>query len=175
MTNETTPDADAVPTLSNPETLRGREAVEFREETTVHDDRDHCAVGIEGRAVVGVTNDDAVLVLVHEEMDHAMLPNGKVESGDDWAAVGRQRVEHLTDLPVEIDGPARVRNVEHVVEGDDEPHTTSYQVVFRASPAADIDRVTDGCDWHAEWCDELPEVVADMERPEADDIRLFVE
>lgn len=176
MQDEVTPDTDDASTLSDPESLRDREDVEFREETRVHDDEDHCAVGIEGRAVVGVTDDDGeVLVIVHEEMDHAMLPNGKVESGDDWAAVGRDRVEHLTDLPVDLDGPVRVRKAEHVVEGDEEPHTTSYQVVFAASPAADADRVSDGCDWHAGWFDELPEVVADVERPSVDDIRLFVE
>lgn len=174
MQDEATPDAAS--TLSDPESLRDREDVEFLETTFVHDDRDHCAVDVDGRAVVGVTDDDgAVLAIVLDEENHAVLPNGKVESDDDWAAVGRDRVEHLTDLPVDLDGPVRVRRTEHVVEGDEEPHTTSYQVVFAASPAAETDRVTDGCDWHAEWCDELPEVVADVERPSVDDIRLFVE
>lgn len=173
MQDEATPDADDAPSFSDPESLREREDVDFLESTRVHEDEDHCAVGVEGQAVVGVTNDDEVLVLVHDEFGPG-LPNGAVESGDDWAAVGRERVEHLMDLSVEIDGPERVRKIEHLVEGDDEPHTTSYLVVFRASPAADADPsdVTDGCDWHAEWIDALPE--SDDDGALEDDIRLFV-
>ena len=129
----------------------------------------------DGRAVVGVTDDDGdALVIVNEEQDFAMLPNGTVESGDDWAAVARERVEHLTGLPVEIDGVERARKVEHVVGGDDEPHTTSYQVVFAASPTTDDRTISHGCDWRGEWCDAFPEDVAD-EGPAQDDVRLFLD
>lgn len=174
MPDEVTPNTDA-PTLFDPESLREREDVEFLEATNVHDDRDHCASDVEGRAVVGVTNDDGdVLVIVNDERAFATLPNGKVESGDDWAEVGRERVEHLTSLPVEIDGVERVRRVEHFTEGENEPHTTSHQVVFSASPATDDPSISHGCDWRGEWCDELPEQAPD-EGPARDDIRLFAD
>lgn len=172
MSNPTT--SVDTPTVTDPESLREREDVEFLEATAVHDDRGHCAVDSDGRAVVGVTNDEGeTLLVVDYDRPFAMLPNGTVESGDDWAEVGRQRVEHLTDLPVEIDGIERVRRVEHRTESEDEPHATSYQVVFAASPATDDLDISHGCDWRGEWCDELP-VEVDSELSEAD-IRLFVD
>jgi len=176
MPDEATPDAADAPTVSDPDALRDRGGVEFREETRVHDDRDHCAAEGENRVAVGVTDEEGtVLAIVLDDGTRAMLPNGTVESGDDWAAAGRERVEHLTDLRVEIDGPERVRRVEHVVGGSRDPHATSYEVVFAASPADPPDerRISDGCDWRAEWLDELPDAVEDG--PAVDDIRLFVD
>jgi len=176
MPDEPTPNAADAPTVSDPDALRDREDVAFREETRVHDDRDHCAAAGEDRVAVGVTDEDgAVLAIVTDDETRAILPNGTVESDADWAAAGRERVEHLTDLRVEIDGPERVRRVEHVVDGEEDPHATSYEVVFAASPAdppADR-RISDGCDWRAEWLDELPDAVEDG--PATDDVRLFVD
>ncbi|PSP57430.1 hypothetical protein BRC82_00300 [Halobacteriales archaeon QS_1_67_19] len=174
MHDDTTQD-DSVQSLTDPESLRERPDVEFRETTRVHDDADHCAVGNDGVVAIGVTDADGkVLALRHDEGEApVVLPNGRIESGEDWVAVGRERVEHLTDLPVEIEGPERVRKVEHVVEGDDERHTTSHEVVFRASPAGDPDRVTDGCDWHAAWLDEFPDDATTDDGPAAADVRLF--
>ncbi|WP_134668778.1 hypothetical protein [Halorussus marinus] len=176
MPDQPTPDAADVPIDSDPDALRAREGVDVREETRVHDDRDHCAADGEGRVAVGVTDEaGAVLAIVLDDGSRAMLPNGTAEPGDDWAAAGRERVEHLTDLRVEIDGPERVRRVEHVVEGSPDPHATSYEVVFAASPADPPDerRVSDGCDWRAEWLDELPDAVEDG--PAAEDVRLFAD
>lgn len=181
MTETSTRNADEASDDSrfDPETLREREDVEYVEATKVNEDTDHCAVDIEGRAAVGVTNDAGeVLTIVDDETRFTLLPNSMVEAGDDWVAAGRDHVEQMFDLPVEIDEPRRVRKVEHVLEGDDEPHTTSYHVVFGASPAADPENATDGCNWHVEWLDRFPEDAAnedgDGDLAEAD-VRLFME
>lgn len=177
------PPADDVPpteSLSDPESLRERDDVPFREETSVHDDEDHCSVGIEGRAVVGVTNDDGeVLLTVNEAIPVALLPHEPVESGDDWAAAARRAVEGVTDLTVRLDGVELVRDLDHFVEGNDEIHTTTHNVVFRASPVetgADDFGFPDDCDWSADWFDEFPEDrTDDVGGPVEDDVRLFVD
>ena len=180
--DETTTTDDAAPTesLTDPESLREREDVAFVEETSVHDDEDHCSVGIDGRAVVGVTNDDGeVLLAVHEESSIAMLPHGPVEPGNDWGTVGRRAVEEMTGVAVELDGPELVRDFDHFVEGDDERHTTSHNVVFRASPAGDETATDPGVagndDWDAGWFDEFPEDLSAVEGPVEDDVRLFLD
>lgn len=162
--------------LFDPETLRDEAEVEFTEATRVHEDEDHCSVGIEGKAVVGVTDDDGELLLVvDDERKFATLPAGNVESDDDWAAVGKDRTEHLLELPIELDGPKRVREVEHVTEEDEQAHATSYEVIFAASPTADPSRATDGCDWRAEWVEAFPENVDNDGGPAEADVRLFVD
>lgn len=167
--------------LTDPESLRDRDDVPFVAETSVHDDADHCSVGIEGRAVVGVTDADGRLLLaIHEDASVAMLPHGPVESGDDWTAVGRRAVEEMTGVAVEIDEPELVRDFDHFVEGDDERHTTSYNVVFRASPVAggsgaDDPGVPENDDWDAAWFDEFPEDLSDVGGSVEDDVRLFLD
>lgn len=167
---------------SGPDSLRHRDDVPFVEATNVHDDADHCSVGIEGRAVVGVTNDDGeVLLMVNEEIPVAILPNETVEPGDDWTAAARRAVEGVTDLSVDLDGLELVRDVDHFVEEahDDEPHATSSNVVFRASPAdgAETENFgdTDDCDWSAGWFDEFPEDLTDVGGLVEADVRLFVD
>ena len=163
--------------FSDPETLRDAESVTFTEETRVHDDRDHCAVGIEGRSVIGVTNDEgAVLLAVHTDASVAMLPHGKVEPGDGWATVGRRTVEELTDVTVEIDGIDCVREITHLAEGEDDPHDVSYNVIFSASPVGDEkDADEPGTDdvWNAGWFDDFPADLTDEAGVAEDDIRLF--
>lgn len=195
MTNEITRDGSTdvqTESFSDPESLREREDVPFVEETSVHDE-DHCSVGIDGRTVVGVTTDDgAVLLAVHEESSIAMLPHGPVESGDDWATVGRRAVEEMTGVAVELDGPELVRDFDHFVESEarcasdnraakprDERHTTSYNVVFRASPVGDEISTDPGVagndDWDAGWFDEFPGNLSDVGGPVEDDVRLFLD
>ncbi|WP_137286203.1 NUDIX domain-containing protein [Halorussus salinisoli] len=190
---ETSPEAidDAPPaeeqppveSFSDPEILRDRAGVRFTHEEAVHDDRDHCNTDIDGRAVVGVTNDAGeVLLAVHREESVAMLPHGGVEPGDDWAAVARQTVEITTELPFEIDGVKVVREIDHFAKGEDEPHATTYGVVFHASLTGDPKSASaespshdDNEHWDADWFGEAPENTPEgFDLPE-DDIRLFVD
>lgn len=177
--------------LADPASLCDCEEIRFTDETAVHDDRDHCNTDIDGRAVVGVTNDAGeVLLAVHREETVAMLPHGRVESGDDWLATARRKVEITTDLPFEIDGVEAVREIDHVVEGEDDPHATTYGVVFRASLVADSADADDSADdpadvadpgtddndhWDADWFDAVPENTPPGSGLVADDIRLFVD
>jgi len=175
-----TDDEPTLDSLADPESLRDREEIPFTDETAVHDDRDHCNADIDGRAVVGVTNDaGGVLLAVHREEAVAMLPHGAVESGDDWLATARGKVEITTDLSFEIDGVEAVREIDHFAEGEDEPHATTYGVVFRASLADDSADATDpGTDdndhWDADWFGEVPETLPDGDLVEAD-VRLFID
>lgn len=165
-------------TLAGPESLFDREDVEFRETTYVHDDRDHCESEVDGRAVVGVTNGEGeVLLLEHRSGEHAILPNEVVEPGEDWAAVGRRAVEEATGVTVRIDDTVRVREVEHVVDGEPGPHATTHHVVFSASVAGSPDDaagiVASEARWDAGWFDEVP--VDAGQDDVLDDVRLFVE
>jgi hypothetical protein len=188
---DTSPDANDAPSaeehtiesFSDPEDLRDREAVRFTHEEAVHDDRDHCNVDIEGRAVVGVTNDAGeVLLAVHKEEGVAMLPHGAVESGDDWVAVARRKGEITTDLDFEIGGVEVVREIDHFAEGEDEPHATTYGVVFHASFVGDPESTSaenpshpDNEHWDADWFGAVPENTPEGSGLVEDDIRLFVD
>jgi len=181
-------DADSNSTLdflSDPGDLRDREEVRFTHEEAVHDDRDHCNVDIEGRAVVGVTNDAGeVLLAVHKEEGVAMLPHGAVESDDDWIAVARRKGEITTELDFEIDGVEVVREIDHFAEGEDEPHATTYGVAFHASLAGATESVSasaetpshpDNEHWDAEWFNTVPGNTPEGSGLVEDDIRLFVD
>lgn len=176
--------------ISDPGTLRGRDDVEFREETMVHADEDHCGVASEGRVIVGVTGSAGdVLLLVHRTAAIATLPNGRVDASDEWARAARRAVDETTGVDVELAGPVVVRAIEHyVADGDDpaadnrpsdadEPRATSFEVVFRASPAEggarDGQPHTDDHDWVAGWFDELPNDLSDVDGFVEDDVRRF--
>jgi uncharacterized protein YunC (DUF1805 family) len=192
---DTSPEAtdDASPTdsgtdftldsLADPEDLREDEEVRFTDEEAIHDDRDHCNVDIEGRAVVGVTNDAGeVLLAVHKEEGVAMLPHGAVESGDDWVAVARRKAGITTDLDFVIDRVEVVREIDHFAEGEDEPHATTYGVVFHASFVGDPESTSaenpshpDNEHWDADWFGAVPENIPEGFGLVEDDIRLFVD
>lgn len=179
---EATDEVSPSESLSDPETIRDREGVRFTEEEAIHEDQAHCNTDIEGRAVVGVTNDAGeVLLAVHKEEAVAMLPHGEVGSGDDWAAVAREKIEITTDLACEIDGVEVVREIDHFVEGDEEPHSTTYGVVFGASLAAAAEGAhaedpshDENEHWDAEWFATVPENLPGGDLVEAD-VRLFVD
>jgi hypothetical protein len=203
----TVPDGgSARQSVTDPVAVRSRPGVEATERTFVHDERDHCEAGAAGRAIVGVTDEDgAVLLWVHRERGHAILPNVTVAPGADWAAAARDDVAETAGLAVDLDGVERVRAVNHEVpvdadasEGDhrgsDAPSAggpthqqtthrqTTHHVVFSASPAvpaAQRDGPTvDTCDdeWTAGWYDDLP-ADPDVYREASvlDDIRLFLD
>ncbi|WP_276302342.1 NUDIX domain-containing protein [Halorussus lipolyticus] len=176
-------DTGSLDSLADPEDLRDDDSVRFTHEEAAHDDRTHCNTDIAGRAVVGVTNDAGeVLLAVHEAESVAMLPHGEVESGDDWVAVARRKVELTTELPFEIDGVAVVREIDHFVGNDDEPHATTYGVVFRASLTGDPDEAVladpghpDNDHWDAGWFGSVPDNLPPGAGLVADDVRLFVD
>jgi hypothetical protein len=178
-----TDDAPPADSLTDPKRLRDDDEIPFTEETAVHEDRNHCNTDIVGRAVIGVTNDAGeVLLAVHKEESVAMLPHHAVEPGDDFVAVGRETVEITTELPFEIDGVEVVREIDHVVEGEAEPHATTYGVVFRASLAGDPESAAvespshdENEHWDAAWFDAVPETNPPGDGLVEEDIRLFVD
>lgn len=176
-TSDAPTDDSALPTnLTDPAEIADRPDVEHSEHTFVHADEDHCEAGYAGRSVVGVVHDGDVLA--HVDLSHpaAVLPNGKVEPGDDYVTVGEAAVEEHTGVPVRIETPVRVRTAHHRVEGADEPFETTRQVLFRAVPtvedpapepggvAADQDGVS------LTWLSELPAELADESDPAVADI-----
>jgi hypothetical protein len=170
----TTSKSTTFETLTDPTTLVDRDDVDYREHTFVHESTDHCERDYAGRAIVGVTNDAGeVLLLVHEENDGAVLPNAKVEPGDDWVAAGVGEVERVTGVAAEIESVERLRIADHRLEDEDSPFQTTTHVLFRArplsadEPSTDIDEVTAG------WFDEPPAASATGDRPVDHDVRLF--
>ncbi|MFC7046799.1 NUDIX domain-containing protein [Halobacteriaceae archaeon GCM10025711] len=116
--SRTTPSGDATDdVLTDPSSLVDRTDVDYREHTFVHGSEEHCEADFEGRAIVGVTNDAGELLLrAHRESGGVVLPNGKVEQGEDWAAAGVRGVRRQTGLDVDVEAVERVRHVEHRVE-----------------------------------------------------------
>lgn len=140
----------------DPESLADESGVECREATFTHEDVEHCEAGAAGRAIVGVTDGEDVLLCVREGGDHVILPNGIVEE-EGWREAAREAVETL-GVAVEIDGIERVRRVDH--EREDGSHLeTTHHVVFRAShPGEERDDPAIACDdeWTARWVGEWP-------------------
>lgn len=174
-------DGGDLQTLPDPVALRGRTDVPFEAETVIREDRDHCGVRIDGRAVVGVRNDAGeLLVLVNPDLGIALLPHGDVEPGDDWAATARREVEALMGVAIELEGIEVVRVVDHVVDGEDDPHATTTRVLFHASAvggeiqACKASAEAGSDRWKATWVDELPADVTPAEGGPGDDLRSFL-
>lgn len=168
-------------TLPDPAALRRCGDVPFEAETAIREDRDHCGVRIDGRAVAGVRNDAGeLLVLVNPDLGIALLPHGDVEPGDDWASTARREVEALTGVAIELEGIEVVRTVDHVVDGEDDPHATTTRVLFHASAVggeiqACKESAEAGSDrWEAAWVDELPADVTPADGGPGDDLRSFL-
>ena len=166
--------------LTDPESLIDRDGVDFREEASVeHQHHFELYEPIEGMVVVGVTDDEGqVLLMVHSEEPGVVLPYAPVESGEDWVAVARRKIEEAGGFDVEIDGVERVRRKYFSPEGDDERRTMGYDVVVRASPSTDetfgeSTNVDEEGDWSLEWFDEIPEDAAGG--VVLDDIQLFLD
>lgn len=169
-------------TSLDPATLLDREDVRVREDPEVVEHQHHFDLyeSIEGMAVVGVTNDDAeVLLLVDDDEGIALLPHGTVEPSEDWATTGARAVEEQTGVAVEIDGPELVKCKHFSPEGDDDRRTTAHQVFLHASPVADgatAGTASDSArgDWTVGWFHEIP-VDADASNELVEDVRLFVD
>lgn len=180
MTNETTAARDAIASLTDPETYRDRDDVEYVEDTMDHADEDHCGSDVDGRAIVGVTTDDgALLVLEHDEDGVSLLPNEPVEPGGDWAIAARRVLGEKLGVDVKLDGVELVRKCDHRVDGHDGVQRTGHHVVFRASPTestnGDPEEPDDLCEFTLTWTDELPENDVETDSPIEDDLRLFLD
>lgn len=166
--------------LLDPESLRDREDVEFLDKPSVeHQDHFEVYEPVEGMVIVGVTDDDgAVLVAYDESVPVWLLPHATVERDEDWAAVARREIESQTGVEIEIDGIELVRRKRY--RSEDDRQTTGYDVVFRASPAADetpsenVDVVGEH-DWDFGWFEEVPEGDNEAGSDVEDDLRLFVD
>lgn len=163
MTGHVHPTSDEPDGLTlDPTTLREREDVEYGERTYPHEDTDHCAADAAGRVIVGVSNEDgAVLVLVADDADHAILPNCTVDEDDDWAAVARDTAAEIAGAPVTLEAVECVRRVEHVLEDDDEPHAVTHQVVLAASVDGAGEPGVERDDCTAGWYETVPVALDD--------------
>lgn len=162
--------------VTDPLALAGREGLDPTTRTFTHPSRDHREADAAGIAVAGITDDqDRLLLLVEPEAGHAVLPHGTVDPGGDWAATVRDHVEQAVGVPVTLDDVAVVRHVDHVIEGEDEPHATTHHVVFAGTPAPDAPTpsLCEGNSWTAGWYDGYPEGV-DCAGTSDDDIALFL-
>jgi hypothetical protein len=120
--------------LTDPERLRERASIAFREETFTVDAEELATwEPLAGVGVLGVTRRNTVLLM---DGPHGWrLPYYAVESDEDWLAVGRAVGAALTGSPVEIAGVERVTRVERQLEDGGDSHVT-HDVLLRAMPAA---------------------------------------
>jgi len=163
----------SIDSLTDPESLRD-EAVAFVETTETHDDPEDCPTDVVGRAMVGVGNDDGeTLVSVFEEPGVVLLPHTAVEQDGDWAETIVDLLADRAGLGIELDGVARVRVFDHYVAGEDDPRTTTHQVVFAGSTVGD-DAVDDGCTWATRWVESVPEGFAPPGEDAGSDLALFL-
>lgn len=167
--------------LTDPETLREREDVEFID-APPEEHQNHFEIyePVAGTVITGVTDADGrLLLLKHEETESVVLSHTRVEHGDDWVAAARKAVTDSTNIDVDIDEPVRVRYCTYHSETGKE--TAGYDVVFAATPKGgqDVSEASGlSCqeEWTAAWRDtatlDLPD---DEDNDVLNDIRLFVE
>ena len=160
--------------VADPTAYAARHGIDIGAATLDHESTDYCERDAAGLAVVGVTDADGrALAAIEPDEGHAMLLNGPVADGEDWATVAREGVEGVTGAEPSLTGVERVREVTHRVDG--EPVGTTHHVVFGARLAADA--IPDGfCDtnpWELRWLDAVP--AWQDAGVAADDIALFIE
>ena len=165
--------------LLDPNSLRGRADIDFREGRSV-DDRetfDYFA-SIEGLAAVGLTNEAGAVLLMNGPHGWR-LPYGPVETDEDWAVVGGRIGEALLGVDVDVSRAERVERTIHCVEDDEERTTTSYDVVLRAVPVTG-EPIADDPDFgpwdelEPDWFETVPGDAYWDHGTAVDDIRLFV-
>jgi hypothetical protein len=178
-----TDDATTTQSLPLPDTLSTADLAALREDTRVpfvdaridHPDADHCSTDTAGRAVAGITNDAGeVHLLRHEESGMPLLPHQPVASeADDWAAAARSIVDGWDGLAV--DTVELVREVDHHVDGETDPHTTTKLVLFGGSATGDAatDLAVPGDEWTADWHARPPAGIDDLDSPLRDDLAYF--
>lgn len=159
--------------LLDPEQLRDRTDVLFREATEVVNDASEFngKAAWAGTVAAGVLDDAGDLLMVNGP-EGWRLPASPVRAGDDWAAVARRRVAQKTGLAVELGRPVRVTRTSYRLSGSPRRQTACHEVVFRAAPTDDptpMDQLQRkraseaGDDWAHDWFGALPDGAADDE------------
>ena len=182
MTKTTQTDTDdarsTYDSITNPVTLADNEGRDIRHRTYTHENHDHCEADATGRAIIGVTDGEGrLLLLINPAADHVVLPNDTVAPNEDWATVGQQRIEEMAGIDITLDTVERVRRVDHVIDGESTPRSTTYHVVFGASvtsPGVALDELCDDNAWEIGWYDDLPVEVDDTGTGVLNDIQLFL-
>lgn len=167
--------------LTDPETLREREDVEFIDAPPEeHQSHFEMYEPIMGMAITGVTDANGQLLLLQrEDAPISTMPYGWAETGDDWVAAVREAVADSTGVAITVNDVLRVRCCTYCSEAGEE--TTGYDVVFTATPESgqDISEATGlSCrdEWTAAWRDTARVDLPDDETNDVvSDIRLFVE
>jgi len=169
MTDTTS--TDPTESLTDPETLRDADGVDYSEIT----DDSHFEMNRdnEGVTVVGITNDDGELALATLERA-TVVPHAVVEPGRDFAAVAHDAADELLGIDVTLDDVVRVRRK---VSTDDETgaEAVAYDVLYAASPAGGGDLPDEVARCQAEstdWFDSVPE---DLPGEMRDDAALFLD
>lgn len=159
--------------LTDPESLRGDDAVDVRDEIHEVDagDFEH-ATDLDSHVVVGVADDRGVLL--QDDGHHGWtLPAFPVEDSEDWYATARREFEALTGTAITVDAPERLRSREYrLLEGNDS--TFVRDLVVRASPVGVLpDAPESGVEGvELRWFGGVPD---DAPEPVADDVALFVD
>lgn len=169
--------AETAESITDPESLRGRDDVAIHEDAERVDGETFDLVAdLDNMAVVGVTNDDGEVLLMRVTEDCELkVPTASVAPGEDYAEAARQWVRAQTGFAIELDALEAAWHYEARHE-DEERVASRYFVVFSASPATDgtdiddpaIDGLEDGDAEAIEWFAELPDDAA-----EAPGTRLF--
>ncbi|AGN01837.1 hypothetical protein L593_09460 [Salinarchaeum sp. Harcht-Bsk1] len=186
MTRATDRDASShdglqIDSLTDPATLTERDDVPVSQDEMEHESADHCSTDIAGRVAVGVTNDDGqTLLLCNEEHGVALLPHGSVQPGEDWLVAARREIEAQTGVEIALDGIELLRDIDHVIAGEDGVHTSTYGLIFTATPAGgDIQDCKQSADagsdrWYAGWFDGVPEHLDVPPGGPGDDLELIL-
>ena len=167
--------------LTDPATLADRDDVPVSQDTLEHERADHCSTDIAGKIAVGVRNDEGeTLLLCNEEHGVAILPYGDVELDEDWLAAARREIEALTGVEISIEAVELLREIDHLVDGEDGVDCSTYGLVLRASPAGGAiqdckeSAAAGSDDWYAGWFDGVPEDVAVPDGGPGEDLELIL-
>lgn len=186
MTRATDRDASShdglqIDSLTDPATLADRDDVPVSQDEMEHESAEHCSTDIAGKIAVGVRNDEGqTLLLCNDEHGVAILPHGDVEPDEDWLAAARREVEALTGVAIAIEGIELLREIDHVVAGEDDVDCSTFGLVLSASQAGgeiqDCKQSADaGSDiWYAGWFDGVPEDLAVPPGGPGDDLELIL-
>ncbi|KZN23726.1 hypothetical protein A4G99_12735 [Haladaptatus sp. R4] len=165
--------------LSDPSSLRGRTAIEFREEQSVDEQGEfEYFASVDGMVAVGITNGAGAVLLMNGPHGWR-LPYGPVDTDEDWTAAGRSVGEELAGVSLTITCAERVARITHREAGNEERKTTSYDVVLRTIPVTgepidDDPRFGPWDELEVRWFDSVPEDAYWNHGDAVDDIRLFV-